>query len=135
MTNEQAITKLNNIAHDDLYAWSPEILEAFRMAVDALRGAEGDCISRAVASDVMEQWLYDGEDNRTVREVIYELPSAQPEHKKGKWIDDVLPNDNGGLPVQICDQCNTFFPLTYTGGGHRFCPNCGAKMEDGADGI
>ena len=56
-------------------------------------------------------------------------PHAQPERKKGKWIDAVLPNDNGGLPVQVCDQCNTFFPLTYTGGGHRFCPSCGAKME------
>ena len=36
-------------------------------------------------------------------------PHAQPERKKGKWIDAVLPNDNGGLPVQVCDQCNTFF--------------------------
>lgn len=51
------------------------------------------------------------------------------ERKKGKWIDAVIPNDNGGLPVQVCDQCNTFFPLAYTGGGHRFCPSCGAKME------
>ena len=40
---------------------------------------------------------------------IKRLPSAQPERKKGKWIDAVLPNDNGGLPVQVCDQCNTFF--------------------------
>ena len=58
-----------------------------------------------------------------------ELPSAQAERKTGKWIDAVLQNDNGGLPVQVCDQCNTFFPLAYTGGGHRFCPSCGAKME------
>ena len=49
--------------------------------------------------------------------------------KKGKWIDAVLPNDSGGLRVQVCDQCNTFFPLAYTGGGHNFCPNCGADMR------
>lgn len=60
---------------------------------------------------------------------VYDAPSAQPERKKGKWIDAVLPNDNGGLPVQVCDQCNTFFPLAYTGGGHHYCPNCGARME------
>ena len=48
------------------------------------------------------------------------------ERKKGKWIDEVI---NGGLPVQVCDQCNTFFPLAYTGGGDRFCPNCGADMR------
>lgn len=49
--------------------------------------------------------------------------------KTGHWIDAVIQTDNGSSPVQICDQCNTFFPLAYTGGGHRFCPNCGAKME------
>ena len=65
---------------------------------------------------------------------IEQLPSAQPERKKGKWIDAVIPNDNGGLPVQVCDQCNTFFPLAYTGGGHRFCPNCGADMRGENDG-
>ena len=59
------------------------------------------------------------------------LPSAQP--KSGKWIDAVIPNDNGGLLVQVCDQCNTFFPLAYTGGGHHFCPNCGADMRGEQD--
>lgn len=53
----------------------------------------------------------------------------KPEPKTGHWIDAVIPNDNGGLPVQVCDQCNTFFPLAYTGGGHHFCPNCGADMR------
>ena len=49
--------------------------------------------------------------------------------KTGKWLDAVLPNDNGGLPVEVCDQCNTFFPLAFTGGGLKFCPNCGADMN------
>lgn len=52
------------------------------------------------------------------------------EQKRGEWIDAVIPSDYGGLPVQMCDQCNTFFPLAYTGGGHHFCPNCGARMEE-----
>ena len=59
----------------------------------------------------------------------YFMPPAQPERIKGHWIDAVIPNDNGGLPVQVCDQCNAFFPLAYTGGGHSFCPNCGADMK------
>ena len=58
----------------------------------------------------------------------------EPERKKGKWIDAVLPNDSGGLQVQVCNQCNTFFPLAYTGGGHNFCPNCGADMREEQDG-
>ena len=65
-------------------------------------------------------------------QTIWKLPPAQP--KSGKWIDAVIPNDNGGLLVQVCDQCNTFFPLAYTGGGHHFCPNCGADMRGEQDG-
>ena len=67
--------------------------------------------------------------NKEMRIALKNMPSAESERKTGKWTDAVLPNDNGGLPVQVCDQCNTFFPLAYTGGGHRFCPSCGAKME------
>ena len=37
MTAEQAASKLMNIMNDDIYSWSPELLTAFGMAVDALR--------------------------------------------------------------------------------------------------
>ena len=73
-----------------------------------------------------ETWELNGAE---IRETLDTVPSVTPKRKTGKWIDAVLQNDNGGLPVQVCDQCNTFFPLAYTGGGHRFCPSCGAKME------
>ena len=54
--------------------------------------------------------------------------------KHGKWFDAMV----GEMPVQVCDQCIVFFPLAYTGGGHHYCPNCGAKMDlqeeqDGTD--
>jgi hypothetical protein len=58
--------------------------------------------------------------------ILHDLPSAQP--KIGKWLDA---NICGELPVIVCDQCNTFFPIAF-GEFHNFCPNCGAKME-GAD--
>lgn len=28
----------------------------------------------------------------------------------------------GDMPAQACDQCNVFYPLAYTGGGHKFLP-------------
>ena len=37
-------------------------------------------------------------------DIVDEQPTIEPEQKTGKWIDAVLPNDNGGLPVQVCDQ-------------------------------
>ena len=52
---------------------------------------------------------------------------------QGEWIDAEIPLESGGtLPIQACNLCKTFYPLAYTGGGHRFCPNCGARMK-GAD--
>ena len=50
-----------------------------------------------------------------------------------EWIDAEIPLESGGsMPIQVCNLCKTFYPLEYTGGGHRFCPNCGARMK-GAD--
>ena len=52
---------------------------------------------------------------------------------QGEWIDAEIPLESGGsMPIQACNLCKTFYPLAYTGGGHRFCPNCGARMK-GAD--
>lgn len=63
---------------------------------------------------------------RICAEFIKRLPSAQPERKKGKWIDAIIADT---LPVIVCDQCNTFFPLAF-GASHNFCPNCGADMRE-----
>lgn len=59
-----------------------------------------------------------------IKEAVELLPSVEPKRKEGHWIDALV----GELPVQVCDQCHTFFPLEYTGGGHHFCPHCGAEM-------
>ena len=62
---------------------------------------------------------------------IKTLPSA--DRPQGEWIDAEIPLESGGsMSIQVCNLCKTFYPLAYTGGGHRFCPNCGARMK-GAD--
>ena len=53
---------------------------------------------------------------------------------QGEWIDAEIPLESGGsMPIQACNLCKTFYPLAYTGGGHRFCPNCGARMKGAYD--
>ena len=90
-----------------------------------------DLIDRQAAIEAVMECYDNDELFEVYEEKLRELPPAQP--KSGKWIDAVIPNDNGGLLVQVCDQCNTFFPLAYTGGGHHFCPNCGADMRGEQD--
>lgn len=67
-----------------------------------------------------------------LKSIIYQIQTIPGMiFKEGKWVDGFV----GDMPVQVCDQCNTFFPMKYTGGWHRFCPNCGAKMifDDGGN--
>lgn len=99
-------------------------------------GEAADCNLDCISKQMLLEYIH-GEpvgkllcDKYNLDGLIEQFPSAQPQRKTGRWIYAVLPNDNGGLPVQVCDQCNTFFPLAYTGGGHHYCPNCGARMEE-----
>lgn len=60
-----------------------------------------------------------------------QLPSAQPERKKGRWIDQ---DDGAYYPVE-CSECRKI-PLFDVDGDYRlsnFCPNCGADMRGEQD--
>ena len=94
------------------------------------KGTMGDLISRQAAIEVIDSFNVCESrcDQIKLEQMIGELPPAQPERIKGHWIDAVIPNDSGGLPVIVCDKCNTFFPLQF-GDSHNFCPNCGADMR------
>ncbi len=103
MTNQEAIIKLTNIMHDDHYSWHPAVLTAFGMAVDALKGAEGDCISRKAAIDALDKRFDSIPMEQTVevlqlRRDLRELPSVTPEQR---WIP--------------CGKC------IHADGKHRWC--------------
>lgn len=52
-----------------------------------------------------------------------ELPSIQPERKKGEWI---YQGKFSRAEVE-CDQCGKVFRNTFA--PKNFCPNCGADMR------
>lgn len=56
---------------------------------------------------------------------IYNLPSAQPERKTGKWIlkDHMFECDKCGCRINR-------YPFKGNIWNYYYCPNCGAKMED-----
>ena len=58
-------------------------------------------------------------------EVTRELPSAQPERKKGKWI--------GKYPVtSACSECDYLIHDSKVK-VFAYCPNCGADMRGEQD--
>lgn len=94
-----------------------------------------DLISRQNTADVMERWLYDGEDKRTVKEVVYELPSAQLDRdvpmKPNECIDK-----SWGISVRqaVCPKCdhylgNVSFFGDYKGKRVTYCETCGQAID------
>ena len=73
--------------------------------------------------------------------VIKQIPSAEPERKKGKWIKVHGYVTPGGDPVWKCSECEKgihvygieapSYNRDYTD-GHQWvtCPNCGADMRN-----
>lgn len=55
---------------------------------------------------------------------LKKLPSAEPERKKGKWIEDET-----GYGFWICSACGFASEAFGANILYPFCPNCGAKLD------
>lgn len=67
-----------------------------------------------------------------VNDAINDLPSAEPERKRGEWIDT-------GTHLK-CSVCNEYLGASIRGRNGElyctaFCPNCGADMRGGDDEV
>ena len=93
-----------------------------------------DLISRQKVIDAMaelQERAYAKAELKGIRKAwkrIKQLPSAQPERKKGHWIDrEHCQVDEDGYDIGICSVCGeeiTIDPLN-----DNFCPNCGADLK------
>lgn len=89
-------------------------------AIDAIRA------STKKYTGFMEMEMYTDDD---AVEAIINLPSAQLDRKKGKWVSDRTFDS-----FWVCSVCG--FPSEAHGANiiYKFCPNCGARMKGEADG-
>ena len=77
-----------------------------------------DLISRQAAIEAVKQREWLTEDAKEIlEEVLTQLPSAQPERKKGEWFD--------GYRWQRCSLCKQTGKKSW-----NYCPNCGADMRE-----
>lgn len=75
---------------------------------------------------------------RLIREEIEKIPAADVAPvAHGRWIEQ---EDPCGDPYYTCSACKDDFYIEMTGAVEKdlflysYCPNCGAKMDGGAEG-
>ena len=126
MTREEQIMKLQTYkmfeGEDTVYVDRDDVLKILE------QNSCEDCISREWLKIAIHNFYHGLRHIPTEEDIqayIDVAPSVTPQPKIGHWLDIMV----GDMPAQACDRCNTFYPLAYIGGGHNYCPNCGAKME------
>ena len=85
--------------------------------------AETDLISRQAVIEINRSYhgQMPNEVNHRIWKEINDLPSAQPERKKGRWIDM---DDH-----VMCSCCGA----AHYGVDRNYCPNCGGDMRGERD--
>ena len=85
-----------------------------------------DCLINKINSWIATGDYSIGEVNimRCVIAELEDLPTVEPERKKGKWIIKKSP-DEYHCDIYICDQCKEEAEWT-----HSYCPHCGADMTE-----
>ena len=101
-----------------------------------------DLIDRQAAIDALADYIHNvdkvmGTGHLTADDckdaaasVFEELPSAQPDRKKGKWKET---DDGWDGTYYVCSACGcpwTLIDGTPEDNGMNYCPNCGARMVD-----
>ena len=83
-----------------------------------------DLISRQDAIDIVHYYIESGYKCDIFQE-LKDLPSAEPERNKGKWLWDEEEDRC------YCSECGEEDDLSIDGVYmmHDFCPNCGADMR------
>ena len=83
-----------------------------------------DLISRQAAIDAIMGEPTDAHYPSWYAERLEQLPSAQPERKKGKWINRSLNILYPEWERYTCSVCGEH------SNRYDYCPNCGAKMDE-----
>lgn len=91
-----------------------------------------DLIDRQQAIDACMKYNGYGTIWACIMGDIKQLPSAQPERKKGKWIrHDEIRNVYGGICIE-CSECGEKYVVQHIE-DEKYCRNCGADMRGDED--
>ena len=123
MSHEEMIDTLKWLVFGTFDRTTVKEREALDMAIALLEQKPcDDCVSRQAVLDLCDS---KDPDYKVIhfKEDVECLPSVTPQQKMGKWIESHIPEST----LCECSVCG-FSCGAYS---FNFCPNCGAKMEEG----
>lgn len=89
-------------------------------------------INRREAIEAFEnrKWFKPPFSLKVVKHILYSLPNAEPKRKSGRWVAEA---DEDGFVYDRCTACkwDSEEPLGLAKRRYNYCPNCGARMENG----
>ena len=104
---------------------SLEIDERYELEYEQIEPCE-DAISRQAVLDIVSNPL-----NIRLDAIIKELPPVTPQPKTGRWINrHIIANKT--IDMIVCSECGEEFSYDAETGvsEYKYCPHCGAKMEE-----
>jgi len=74
------------------------------------------------------QWSDDVDAIKNLQPTCNNLPSAQPQRMKGRWIHDGydIPHGVDWMHCSVCGRREPHVPAAMT----NYCPGCGADMRE-----
>lgn len=124
MTNEEAINVLEDYDINFERHTAEAIAEAHEMAIKALEEQPcEDCISRKLMHDMGATCIAarNKDGDLVALGALDILPSATPQQKTGHWI--------WCASSHKCSNCGGYVCFSHKK-LLKYCPNCGAKMEE-----
>lgn len=81
--------------------------------------------------DFCDKWCASGTEDDFIERIDRVQNSTSAEPKTGKWILEKRFYNDFEVIIEHCSECGVRRRIGWQ--GVAFCPNCGAKMDEGGD--
>lgn len=127
MTKEALIEDLQLIQHRARVDKDTFVSETIATVIETIEEPPcEDCVSREAVKKQFEEVVRNNGSATELLVRLWKLPPVQPTRPTGKWIEK---EDYNLDTYYECSECGEDYCIEGDILIHKYCPNCGARME------